>query len=336
MKLNESFNTILSSLYIGDNIGLLNRLFKALVKHGYSLNKLDEKDIMKVSPRQSMLYSGSTGDEYCKIWIRPNGGIAFCTWANTMIDDNFNWDPKARNKDERRDNGKIIGDRECIIGYLKKTSWVYNSKNVEYCLMLPFSRMGNLEFIRNQRKRNFEDPKRIKETAMNVSLNELFKEFDINPSFKITVTSYWLDRTEKEYSKKMYERNLGQYLNKTEINILRRLYACKNMFQPKQQVYNTISDKFYDLEIKVHSIPWVTLENFNGPKGLYNHKMYQGYPKYYKYELEGEFPIIKIKYNGDWVTLLEFQFAEQKEVYEGKQLIKVNSITNYKRYIPIL
>lgn len=341
--INESLVKPIEQLYNSNehNRELLKRLFKALVKHGFSINKLKDKDIKTMSGRQSMGYGGSVGDKYCKIWVRPDGLIAFCTWANTMIDNNFNWNRSATNREERRIYKDIIGMPDSISAYTKSNSYVYYEKNIAYVLLLPFAQMGNLDFIQKQRqlhildKNNEVDVEKVKKLASSMSTTKLLEYIGYEDDFKIIRdTIKYEDKSNISHTEESHK--WSDFFNNIARNILIRYVAALMLYTNEQEVYNSVLDRFYKIEFgKLNMQDGIKLENFRGPVGLYSGKMYKGYPTHVGYTIKGVTPLIQIKCDTTWKTLLSIEFASEKDVYNGKPLFNVIVEKQYKHYIPI-
>lgn len=139
-SLNESLNDCPSLLMIyQSNKSVFDRLFKATLKKGFTFTKLKENDIVKLTPAEAFKYGGKEGDKYIKLWLTSKKEVGIVTWANTMIDDNFNWNAKARGAD-KRDNSKLIGIPTMCQGYLKKTDYLFST--FTRCYMIPFEKLG--------------------------------------------------------------------------------------------------------------------------------------------------------------------------------------------------
>ena len=139
-SLNESLNDCPSLLMIYQlNKSVFDRLFKATLKKGFTFTKLKENDIVKLTPAEAFKYGGKEGDKYIKLWLTSKKEVGIVTWANTMIDDNFNWNAKARGPD-KRNNSKLIGIPTMCQGYLKKTDYLFST--FTRCYMIPFEKLG--------------------------------------------------------------------------------------------------------------------------------------------------------------------------------------------------
>lgn len=142
-RLYEAFTSkIINFLYEHDK-PLMDRLFKATLKHGYSFDGLVDSDIRILKPGQAFKYAGDEGDKYLKIWMSRKNRIAFCTWANTMIDDNFNWNRKAKGS-AKRVNDNIIGDPFYFYAYLRNENAI-NEYDMSVCYMIPFAKLKKIK-----------------------------------------------------------------------------------------------------------------------------------------------------------------------------------------------
>lgn len=105
-----------------NNTDLYRKIVKAFSSgKGLDFRSIPQADIIMLSPKDAFTYSGDEGDKYFKIWM-DGKKIAFCTWANTLIDDNFRWKSKASDADERRDNSALLGNEPYVSNYLKSYS----------------------------------------------------------------------------------------------------------------------------------------------------------------------------------------------------------------------
>ena len=66
------------------------RACQALLKRGYDIARIPDSAIKRMNPMDAFRLKGKKGDAYFKFWFVGNH-FAFCTWANTMIDDLFRW-----------------------------------------------------------------------------------------------------------------------------------------------------------------------------------------------------------------------------------------------------
>lgn len=138
-RLNEAFtSTIIQALHTNNSL-IMNALFKATAIHGFSFKGLKDSDIQELKPKEAFKFGGDEGDKYLKIWMANETAIAFCTWANTMIDTKFNWNSKAKGADKRID-ANIIGEGGRVSAYLKSNSAI---NDLYSCYMIPFAKLGN-------------------------------------------------------------------------------------------------------------------------------------------------------------------------------------------------
>lgn len=154
-SLNENLNDCPSLLLIYlQNKPVFDRLFKATLKKGFAFNKLKETDILKLTPAEAFKYGGKEGDKYIKLWLTSKKEVGIVTWANTMIDDNFNWNAKAKGSD-KRDNSKLIGIPTMCQGYLKKTDYLFSA--FAKCYMIPFEKLGNYKPFKAKEQQKAKD-----------------------------------------------------------------------------------------------------------------------------------------------------------------------------------
>lgn len=134
-----------------NNVELYKRIIKAFSSgKGLDFRSISQDDIIMLSPKDAFTYSGDEGDKYFKIWMDGNR-IAFCTWANTLIDDKFRWDTNAAETDERRDNSSLLGNEPYVSDYLKS----YSAKNkCSSVYMFPFEAFRPVK----RAEKNAEEP----------------------------------------------------------------------------------------------------------------------------------------------------------------------------------
>lgn len=130
-----------------NNKSVFDRLFKATVKKGFSFKPLKENDIMELTPKGAFKFGGTEGDKYIKLWITKDDQVGMVTWANTMIDDNFNWNAKARKAVEKRNNANLIGIDKYTKAYLKSNDAINLFAKV---YMIPFDRLGNYKSFKDK------------------------------------------------------------------------------------------------------------------------------------------------------------------------------------------
>ena len=89
-------NSVIEYLKTNNEV-LFDKIVNALRK-GKQVNFTDinQSDIIILSPQKAFEYAGEEGDKYFKVWM-VGSTIAWCTWANSMVDSDFRWNAKARN-----------------------------------------------------------------------------------------------------------------------------------------------------------------------------------------------------------------------------------------------
>lgn len=105
-------NSVIEYLKTNNEV-LFDKIVNALRK-GKQVNFTDinQSDIIILSPQKAFEYAGEEGDKYFKVWM-VGSTIAWCTWANSMVDSDFRWNAKARNEN-KRDNKVSIRPRACF------------------------------------------------------------------------------------------------------------------------------------------------------------------------------------------------------------------------------
>lgn len=131
--MNNNENSVLEYLK-ANNEELFDKIVNALRK-GKQVNFTDinQSDIIILSPQKAFEYAGEEGDKYFKVWM-AGSTIAWCTWANSMVDSDFRWNAKARNEN-KRDNKDILGNEPYVSAYLKSNSAIEQCSVV---YMFPF------------------------------------------------------------------------------------------------------------------------------------------------------------------------------------------------------
>ena len=122
----------------GELYGRIVRTLK--VYRGIDFEAIGQEDVMVVSPEEALEYSGEEGDKYFKVWMAGER-IAWCTWANTLVDSHFRWNAKARGEN-KRDNGDLLGNEPYVSAYLKSYDAVKECSTV---YMFPFAAFGKKE-----------------------------------------------------------------------------------------------------------------------------------------------------------------------------------------------
>ena len=122
----------------GELSGRIVRTLK--VYRGIDFEDIRQEDVMVVSPDKALEYSGEEGDKYFKVWMAGER-IAWCTWANTLVDSHFRWNAQARGEN-KRDNGDLLGNEPYVSAYLKSYDAVKECSTV---YMFPFAAFGKKE-----------------------------------------------------------------------------------------------------------------------------------------------------------------------------------------------
>ena len=83
---------------------------------------------------------GKKGDAYFKFWFVGNH-FAFCTWANTMIDDLFRW--------KKSERGTCIGDQKYVWAYMGSNDAINQMTD---CYVVAYDDMPQVGNIQTSRK----------------------------------------------------------------------------------------------------------------------------------------------------------------------------------------
>ena len=146
-----------------NNEALFDKIVNALRK-GKQANFTDinQSDIIILSPQKAFEYAGEEGDKYFKVWM-VGSTIAWCTWANSMVDSDFRWNAKARNE-SKRDNKDILGNEPYISAYLKSNSAI-EQRSVVY--MFPFEAFSKkkVEVVKKVEEKESKTEKVVKKTT---------------------------------------------------------------------------------------------------------------------------------------------------------------------------
>lgn len=102
---------------------------------------IKQSDIMVLTPEQAYEYKGNEGDKYFKIWMAGDK-IAWCTWANSMIDSRFRWNSKEADPEKQRDNTDILGNEPYVSEFIK--SWSARKKCTTV-YMFPFAAFSEIK-----------------------------------------------------------------------------------------------------------------------------------------------------------------------------------------------
>jgi hypothetical protein len=146
-----------------NNEALFDKIVNALRK-GKQVNFTDinQSDIIILSPQKAFEYAGEEGDKYFKVWM-VGSTIAWCTWANSMVDSDFRWNAKARNEN-KRDNKDILGNEPYISAYLKSNSAIEQCSVV---YMFPFEAFSKkkVEVVKKVEEKESKTEKVVKKTT---------------------------------------------------------------------------------------------------------------------------------------------------------------------------
>ena len=163
-----------------NNEALFDKIVNALRK-GKQVNFTDinQSDIIILSPQKAFEYAGEEGDKYFKVWM-VGSKIAWCTWANSMVDSDFRWNAKARNEN-KRDNKDILGNEPYVSAYLKSNSAIEQCSVV---YMFPFEAFSKKKVeVVKKAEENKKYDKKVDEILDKLSVYTMFIE-DTKPSDK--------------------------------------------------------------------------------------------------------------------------------------------------------
>lgn len=140
-----------------------NNIIAAFKVKKLDFTKVDASKIQKLDKRTAFKYGGAEGDKYFKIWM-VDDEIAFCTWANTMIDNKFNWNQKGKGA-EKRIYADIIGTQPHIDGYFKSNSYLSKITTV---YMIPFTAFGPaaVDMVEDERAKFFNTKNALDDEPM--------------------------------------------------------------------------------------------------------------------------------------------------------------------------
>lgn len=172
-------NSVLEYLKANNEV-LFDKIVNALRK-GKQVNFTDinQSDIIILSPQKAFEYAGEEGDKYFKVWM-VGSKIAWCTWANSMVDSDFRWNAKARNEN-KRDNKDILGNEPYVSAYLKSNSAIEQCSVV---YMFPFEAFSKKKVeIVKKAEENKKYDKKVDEILDKLSVYTMFIE-DTKPSDK--------------------------------------------------------------------------------------------------------------------------------------------------------
>lgn len=172
-------NSVLEYLKANNEV-LFDKIVNALRK-GKQINFTDinQSDIIILSPQKAFEYAGEEGDKYFKVWM-VGSTIAWCTWANSMVDSDFRWNAKARNEN-KRDNKDILGNEPYVSAYLKSNSAIEQCSVV---YMFPFEAFSKKKVeVVKKAEENKKYDKKVDEILDKLSVYTMFIE-DTKPSDK--------------------------------------------------------------------------------------------------------------------------------------------------------
>lgn len=172
-------NSVLEYLKANNEV-LFDKIVNALRK-GKQVNFTDinQSDIIILSPQKAFEYAGEEGDKYFKVWM-VGSKIAWCTWANSMVDSDFRWNAKARNE-SKRDNKDILGNEPYVSAYLKSNSAIEQCSVV---YMFPFEAFSKKKVeVMKKAEESKKYDKKVDEILDKLSVYTMFIE-DTKPSDK--------------------------------------------------------------------------------------------------------------------------------------------------------
>lgn len=177
--MNNNENSVLEYLKANNEV-LFDKIVNALRK-GKQVNFTDinQSDIIILSPQKAFEYAGEEGDKYFKVWM-VGSKIAWCTWANSMVDNDFRWNAKARNE-SKRDNKDILGNEPYVSAYLKSNSAIEQCSVV---YMFPFEAFSKKKVeVMKKAEESKKYDKKVDEILDKLSVYTMFIE-DTKPSDK--------------------------------------------------------------------------------------------------------------------------------------------------------
>lgn len=172
-------NSVIEYLKANNEV-LFDKIVNALCK-GKQVNFTDinQSDIIILSPQKAFEYAGEEGDKYFKVWM-VGSTIAWCTWANSMVDSDFRWNAKARNE-SKRDNKDILGNEPYVSAYLKSNSAIEQCSVV---YMFPFEAFSKKKVeVMKKAEESKKYDKKVDEILDKLSVYTMFIE-DTKPSDK--------------------------------------------------------------------------------------------------------------------------------------------------------
>ena len=197
------------------------RACQALLYKGYDISRIPDSVIIKMSPVEAFKLKGKKGDAYFKFWFAPGDKFAFCTWANTMIDSQFNWEKTTR--------GEIIGNSPYAFRYLSSNKEI---DNMEWCYLIKFEDMPTVKELQNTRKES-------RKNATALIGNKEYRKMNLERYAKILKDNNFSDGSEANFVK-----NIVQPL---DINVYKR-YGFIALIINWKDFRNSISEYVYSFD----------------------------------------------------------------------------------------
>lgn len=232
------------------------RACQALLYKGYDVSRIPDSAITKMAPMDAFKLKGKKGDAYFKFWFAKGGKFAFCTWANTMIDDQFNWEKKKR--------GNVIGNSPYTWDYADSNDEI---NNMEWCYLIKYEDMPTVKDLRIARKES-------RRNATALIGNREYRKMNLERYAKILKENNFSDGSEANFIK-----NVIQPL---DTNVYKRygfiaLILSWSNFRSSIAEYINILEEFiqtlikYDFQLSQieaagHRYRW-TLENIKSAAG---------------------------------------------------------------------
>ena len=119
------------------------RACQALLKRGYDIARIPDSAIKRMNPMDAFSLKGKKGDAYFKFWFVGNH-FAFCTWANTMIDDLFRW--------KKSERGTCIGDQKYVLAYIASNDAINQMTDCYVVAYDDMPQVGNMQTSRKAAK----------------------------------------------------------------------------------------------------------------------------------------------------------------------------------------
>lgn len=168
------------------------KLFSKIVRtmklyKGVDLESISQSDIMVLTPKEAFTYAGEEGDKYFKIWMVADK-IAWCTWANTMIDSQFRWNAKAKSA-SKRDNNDLLGNEPYVSLYLKSNTAI-DQCSIVY--MFPFEAFAKKHDKRSSEKITSKPQKTLGGYVRDAMIEEDKERKERKSSKKLNWQKLWL------------------------------------------------------------------------------------------------------------------------------------------------